>query len=138
MKIRNGFVSNSSSTSFLLNGSAYTIEQITEVLKLGLEIEKLLFPERDERSIGEMCEIRMDPDCNNFLDMMRTYMAVDDDEDGDTAAQVNRAFVNNREYVIDRLENKPCIVINSTGDNTIPYRIQEILESISVMKQHWG
>ena len=50
-------------------------------------------------------------------------------------------YYNPSAYILEKYnkyKDIECIVVDSTRDNSIPWEIQDALESISIMRQHWG
>lgn len=138
MKIRIGYVSNSSSSSFILDGEKYTVEQVTKIIELGLQIEKVVNDacEYKTRSIDKICTVREVANCDSFIQDMKEFYCYDDNNESDSTYAAD--FRHESKYIKDGLGNKKCIIVDSVGDNSIPWRIQEILESIAAHRQHWG
>jgi hypothetical protein len=65
MKIRDGFVSNSSSSSFMIPKSALTAQQIYKIMHFQETVKKILKDEADMRAVGVEIDF---PDRFNWYD----------------------------------------------------------------------
>lgn len=113
MKIRSGFVSNSSSSSFIIAQKKYSLETIKNYISKLLEAEN--FIEKTNLSLDDICKVYEEDSVNQLNSMIDKYWKED--------------------HIY--FEGK-IIVVDSTGDNSIPWSIQEALENIAIQRQHWG
>lgn len=122
MKTRAGFVSNSSSSSFLLDGSEYSVDTIIRYIQALLDAENIV--SNNVVSIDDICTVSLCNADDFFRECGSFYHEFDRGEE---------------EYV-HRLSGKygECVRVDSTGDNSIPWPIQESLENIAIKRQHWG
>jgi hypothetical protein len=118
MKTRKGFVSNSSSSSFILD-SNYLIEKfgyewedkVREKIKLLAEVY-----EEHERPIDDMMTISKTPEAVEAFHSLASRYA-------------------NGHYS----EEEGDVIINSRGNNSIPWPIQEYIEyELWGSRYHWG
>lgn len=119
MKIRNGFVSNSSSSSFIIDPKTTTIEKVEEYIEKLVEAHNILAD--NKITMSDICVVYKQRGEQFFEKILKYY--------------------NPSTYIIEKYnkcKNIECIVVDSTGDNSIPWEIQDALESISIMRQHWG
>lgn len=121
MKTRAGFVSNSSSSSFLIDGSKFTVEKIREYIKALIDAENIV--SNEEMVMDDICSVF---ECNAD-DFLRQCVEFSGNWNG-------------RKDVVHRDTGKygKCVQVDSTGDNSIPWSIQEALENIAILRQHWG
>ena len=121
MKIRQGFVSNSSSTSFYIDASKYSCEKIEEAIKRMLELLSFC-QDSDAENINSVCTIG-----TASKDSIVQKMEIFYDYDG-----------RKKEKFGSFLPNK-IIAVDSVDDNSIPYCIQEFLcTAFNAERQHWG
>lgn len=122
MKRRQGFISNSSSTSFYINGSKYSKQLVEETIKDLLNIVNKINPEYQE-DFDDCITIYEDVTLEDMKREFKSYHDVDKD----------------MKYLIELLGKDNIIQVNSTYDNSIPYTIQAFLEdSFNAYRQHWG
>jgi len=118
MKIRNGFVSNSSSSSFLIDATKYSKEKVTEYIESLLVAHNII--ENTDLSLEDICFINNTSGSVFFKEVAEFYSA-------------------NKDLVHRDADKYPdCIVVDSTSDNSIPWNIQDALERIAIKRQHWG
>ena len=123
MKIRSGFVSNSSSSSFILDGSKFTVDKLKSAIKNVMIASNIVTPEECIHIDPDLvCEIHEEKTGINFLKQVKAYEAYYEDE----------RFFNKEDY------DKPVIIIDSVSNNSIPWSVQEFLERIAILRQHWG
>lgn len=118
MKIRNGFVSNSSSSSFIIDADKYTISQIKEVIRKLVETNNLL--EKDTITLNEICKIS-EAKISDFYDEVQDFYG---------------KYHKNEYY--PKNDSDKGIRVDSTYDNSIPWFIQNALENIALYRAHWG
>jgi len=118
MKNRQGFVSNSSSTSFYIDASKYSCEKVEGAIKRMLDL--LSFCENsNSKDIKSVCTIGK--------------------EDREAVIQGIKEFYDCDERKIDIHFPNKIIVVNSVDDNSIPWAVQEFLcEVLGAHRQHWG
>ena len=116
MKMRIGFVSNSSSSSFILDGNKFTKDKIEEYITTMAAVDKLVH-DTDYETINDFCTIYEDKSPKIFNERLKDHY-------GDRAGNIKH--------------KGKVIIVDSTSDNSIPRPIQEALESISLMRAHWG
>lgn len=119
MKTRQGFVSNSSSTSFYIDSSKYSYDKVVEAIKRMLEL--LSFCENSSsEDIDSICKVNKNVDRDSIISEMRDF------------------YGGGREYEIGHLP-KNIISVDSIEDNSIPWAVQEFLcEVLGARRQHWG
>jgi hypothetical protein len=127
MKIRSGFVSNSSSSSFILDGTKYNEDKIRKIIFHMLEALHIADP-NESYTVDEICEIHERASGLEFLRQIESfYESIGQDAYDDELKFMSRAPF-----------DKPCVIVDSTNDNSIPWPIQEFLEDIAIKRQHWG
>ena len=115
MKIRNGFVSNSSSSSFLIDNTKYSIDRVRQYIDSLVEAYNVI--NTDHITTDDICVI-------SEVNRRDFYNRVDQFH-GNTAKKDNK-------------DTTKGILVDSTSDNSIPWDIQERLEEIAIIRQHWG
>lgn len=126
---RKGFVSNSSSTSFILDGEYYSLDKIKEYLKLLVDAENCL--EDTDLKLDEVCKIYEENSAYNILKKIIEYENYDMNY---TDSQIETLINNTYEY--KKFRGK-VIIIDSIEDNSIPWHIQCFLQE-NGYRQHWG
>lgn len=127
MKIRSGFVSNSSSSSFIITG--HSIDELKEYIKLALHANNFLNKEND--TIDEILTIEETDDINKEKHRYYNYYNYDyKNPDKEISFKQYK-----KENNITKKE--PGVIIASTGDNSIPWPIQKALENLG-QRIHWG
>lgn len=117
MKIRNGFVSNSSSSSFIINTQSeyyndLSIEDVTDIMDKLLEVVKIYKDIQDN-----VYTIELLPNNSKIIKKRKEYGYEDH---------------------IEVIDNQ-IIYIESTDDNSIPYFIQQFLEDeLNATRLYWG
>jgi hypothetical protein len=121
-KIRQGFVSNSSSTSFYINGNKFTQDKVELAVIILLELDANINSLGSPLSIEDVCYIS-----TKSKENLQSELGV-------TSKYYGRG-------IIDRLNEFPkdVIVVDSCGSNSISWEIQEYLEQkFNALRQHWG
>jgi hypothetical protein len=130
-KIRNGFVSNSSSSSFIINAEKYSKEQILKYIEATIEAQKIV--EDDEeywgRSIDEMLDMHEEENCDRFVESALEYHNMFHE-------RTFKELAEQKKWYKDQFPGK-VIVVDSQSDNSIPWVVQEALEYIG-RREHWG
>lgn len=117
MKIRTGFVSNSSSSSFIINASEFSLDKIKNFIE---ELVSAYNELKDENySVDSICTI-YESNVEEFNKLIK-----------------RRGYEDYSGYVCEDGATK-VIRIDSTHDNSIPYLIDSALDSICIRRQHWG
>jgi hypothetical protein len=122
MKIRQGFVSNSSSTSFYIDASKHSMSKVKKAIKtiLGLLDVK-------DNDISSICTTYETEDTKALEMEIRQY-----------DAPFDSLFIDPKNFREIKFPKK-VIVVDSITDNSIPWEIQEFLEShFDATRQHWG
>lgn len=128
MKIRQGFVSNSSSTSFYIDASKHSKEKVEQIINKLLDI--IIFANNcNFGTIGSICSISEDDNIGSIKHHIRMYHSYD-----------SKSIIVDEDDEIGREKwPKKVIVVDSITDNSIPYSIQEFLEiELGARRQHWG
>lgn len=113
MKNRIGFVSNSSSTSFVIDARKYSSVKIKSYIEALINAENEL--EGESYTLDDICQIIDGASIDIFNSQLDGY------------------FHNSK------IEHDgPIVLVESTRDNSIPWSIQEALENIALRRQHWG
>ncbi len=125
MKIRNGFVSNSSSSSFLIPTENISEDMIRGLIIKLVEIENLV--NKSNLTIDDICTVYTNNDASyifvNRMETAQKYNLLD------TYTEASACY--------NKYKNKSCIVVDSTGDNSIPWSIQDYLENLGE-RFHWS
>ena len=122
MKIRSGFVSNSSSSSFILDGTKYTEFQIREIIEKMLEVMVITDPDEPKiKSVDDICSIYKQDSAKPFIAEVKSF-----------------SYRDETKYLEEITKGKPVIIVDSTSDNSISWPIQRFLEGIAFLRQHWG
>jgi hypothetical protein len=118
MKNRQGFVSNSSSTSFYIDASKYSCGKVEGVIKRMLDL--LSFCENcNPEDIKSVCTIGTE-NREAVVERIKEHYGFD-------------------ERKIDVHLPKNIIAVDSVDDNSIPWAVQEFLcEVLGAERQHWG
>jgi hypothetical protein len=124
MKVRDGFVSNSSSSSFILDGTKYTQRKLKHIIEHLLQAT-ILVDETTPITADEICTIHEEKDGLRFLAEMKEFNSYGEDS-------IHEEYYNDEQY------KKPVIIIDSISSNSIPWPVQEFLEGIAIKRQHWG
>jgi len=122
MKVRDGFVSNSSSSSFIINAEEYSEE------KVRLFIEKLI-------EAYSVINTNKNREVNNVDDICSIYES--------TGAAFDAKIKDYCSYCTNEPSIKYCdykkvIRVDSVGDNSIPWIISNAIDGIAITRQHWG
>jgi len=116
MKVRNGFVSNSSSSSFVLSPTEYTIEQVKNIVETAVENYLKDISEFEYRSEEETR--------NSYKIFVLTEELYDDFKHID--------FFSNKAEVLG------SIVVDCVADNSIPSEILDELEYTQGWLRHYS
>lgn len=125
MKYRNGFVSNSSSSSFII--TKFSEEEVkTYIEKL---IESLNVVSEEKTSVDDILYTYTIDDADEHR-LEHYNWGCWDDQNKLTIKQYKN--MNERKNIVEK-----AVVVQSTSDNSIPWFIQEALENIGE-RFHWG
>ena len=131
MKIRKGFVSNSSSSSFILDyysdkDKIITLEKVKELLNKLVEVEQIFNP-----------KIKFEDIFNLKFDAESMCVGNKNDDIIERRTKWEDDFDTNDKTDFKKCEGK--IIINSADDNSIPYWMKEFLEDkLNAKYWHWG
>lgn len=114
MKSRKGFISNSSSTSFVIDATKYPEEKVTSFIQKILEALNELT--NTKITLNNICHIHTDNSVEQINKQIKEFYSHDDSV----------------------LHKGPVVIVDSVDDNSIPWTVQEVLESIALKRQHWG
>jgi uncharacterized protein (UPF0179 family) len=120
MKSRLGFVSNSSSSSFILDGTKYPVEKVEAYIKNLLDAENAL--EGSNFTVESICKVYSQSSPKKFIKRTKDFYS---------------HFDSHAAPDLDDIKGEVTIV-DSTCDNSIPWPIQHALENIAYSRQHWG
>jgi len=129
MKVRNGFVSNSSSSSFIINANDFSKEKITKYIQLLLNAENFLFD--NTKILDDICTIYHLKDLTSFWS---EYFDFNYHNNNDISKD---DFIKNKLNESKKLYPNGVIYIDSVYDNSIPWFVQEALENLGT-RYHWG
>ena len=113
MKVRMGFVSNSSSSSFVLDAKKFPLMKVIEFVEKLVEASNVV--SEYEYSLNDICDIY---ECEDLKEM--------------NSRIIDWGYGEPIKF------DGPVVIIDSTGDNSIPYPIQEAIEAIAITRKHWG
>lgn len=122
MKTRNGFVSNSSSSSFIIKDKSE--KKVRNYIRTLLDAENQL--EGGNKSIDDICTTST---TNNVHTHAFEYYNWGNYGKEITFDQYKKLH--------DIKKDEPGVVVESTDDNSIPWAIQEALSNIGT-RYHWG
>ena len=137
MKYRSGFISNSSSTSFVISMYAppekkKTKKEIIPILEKIIEAYNVL--EGKNIKYQEILEIDIVDDkiIEEMIEFKKEYEY--NEETGDYEAKVLSA------HIVESIKrSKGSVILNSNDENTIPHIVQELIEiKLWVKRFHWG
>lgn len=119
MKIRMGFVSNSSSSSFIIDAERYSLEKVKDIIQKLLVVHEEVNGEKLE--IDSVCSIHEFENCDEYCAWLKDlYGQFDCCEE----VKINE--------IRGAIGNGKCIQVDSADDNSIPCEIHEMLQHISV------
>lgn len=127
MKIRGGFVSNSSSSSFVIDSSKYSGRDIETYIQKLLDAEN--FIESTDLTVADICVVYDLKDTTEFWSDRFEYECY------------GQSGQNKETYIEIKQKSYPAgfILVESIRDNSIPWSIQNSLEELSGSKRfHWG
>jgi hypothetical protein len=128
MKIRTGFISNSSSSSFLIDATKYSKHKIEQYIKALLEAEDIINGNANI-FINDVCTIIENPSAEKYLSEVlayRTYPKKPTSNEISATMQMYKTSFPGK-----------VVEVHSIGDNSIPWPIQDALERIG-RRDHWG
>ena len=134
MKIRLGFVSNSSSTSFYFEPDKVSIEEVRRIVENFLGTSEY----------RGTCSIYETDDTSEIIKDLASYNAPWVHSGGDSQLTWDQAEIKRKnlclveERKIVKTFPRRIIIVDSFGDNTIPGELQDLLEDIAFWRQHWG
>lgn len=131
-KIRNGFVSNSSSSSFIINADKYDEDRIRNFIQALIDAHNIMRDEsKGELRIDDVCDIYTSASAESFAERIVNFSSYDM-KGLKKKKEIERVFENLK-------SNFPTsvVIIDSVGDNSIPYSIQEELEGFG-KRYHWS
>jgi len=129
MKIRNGFVSNSSSSSFVIayhdGYSIESVEKLKEILDALVKVEQCIRP---NITFDDIFTLEFNPEemyIGGKKDIIKNRMEWEKDLE-----------------LHDKTDFKKCkgkIIINSADENSVPYWMKTFLEeNLGALYWHWG
>lgn len=134
MKIRLGFVSNSSSTSFYFEPDKVSIEEVRRIIENFLGTSEY----------RGTCTVYETDDTSGIIKDLAEYKAPcvpsgrGEGLTWDQAELKRKNLCLVEERKIAKTFPRRIIVVDSYGDNSIPGKLQDLLEDIAYMRQHWG
>ena len=121
-KIRNGFVSNSSSSSFIINADKYDEDRIRNFIQALIDAHNIMRDEsKGELRMEDVCEIYTSASIKAFAERI-----VDCDWYNLKGLEKNKRI----EQIVEELKPdfpNDVVIIDSVGENSIPYSMQEEL-----------
>lgn len=135
MKIRNGFVSNSSSSSFIVDywnnsKTEFTIEEVEEITDRAVKAYNLLMNSSINK--GDIMKIGIVDD--KLIKEKKEY-ATERELINDKWIEIPLT----REQINSIDEQKGKIVIHTKEDNSIPYVLSEMIDALlHTDRWHWG
>ena len=132
MKIRTSFVSNSSSSSFILDADKYSKGKIVEYITKLLDAAKTIGDLQDNICLEDICKSHILDD-NSKKDLLISMYRWD--HDFLDKEKISKSQLNS--YSNELNLPKRILYIESTEDNSIPWSIQEALQNIGI-RRHWG
>lgn len=119
-KIRNGFISNSSSTSFVIDASKYNETEVRNIIEKMISVVELSY--KQKYSIDDICCITSSKTGKEFCERIKKYYS---------------SFGEGVSQQLLKYETKKVVIVDSMYDNSIPWEIQDVLENLGY-RQHWG
>ena len=132
-KIRQGFVSNSSSTSFYIDAKKYNKHDVEYVIEKLIEVCNRV--EKENKTITDMCEVYESSNLEYVWEQI-----IEDNYDYYKMSDKNKEIY--KKGMLQEFKEtwpKEVIVVDSVNDNSIDYSIQEFLENkFDAIRKHWG
>ena len=128
MKIRQGFVSNSSSTSFYIDSHRHSLDKVGCILDTLIDAYNLARGENN--TISSFCEVS-ESDKESVKSRIKEFYSYVKGEE----------YINHLKWIENDFKDfsNKVITIDSIDDNSIPYAIQGFLENaLNARRQHWG
>jgi hypothetical protein len=132
MKLRNGFVSNSSSSSFVIGGK--DLEDVTNTIKNLLKSEEYA-DEKFYTSSKSRGKLRKNLKVKDICTITKLTAKEADARDKETRRIFKKSKHIDLPYFL--IGKRECVVVDSVSDNSIPWDIQDYLELLG-RKIHWG